>query len=102
MYRKLGVVAGTAEDFAQQVVVWSLEALPSFQEGRPLEGFLLANARNRALNYYRDHVTWRDPPCMACPKGHPAPTASTAARTRSGGRGTRRRRTCRGRPASRS
>lgn len=71
LYRKLGTYVGTAEDFSQQVVVWSLEALPAYQPGRPLEGFLLSNARNRALNYYRDHVSRRDPPCRACHDGTP-------------------------------
>lgn len=69
LYRKLGTILGTAEDFSQQVVVWSLEALPAYQPGRPLEGFLLSNARNRALNYYRDHVSRRDPPCRSCADG---------------------------------
>lgn len=71
LYSRLGKVVGTAEDFAQQVVVWSLESLPRYQAGRPIEGYLLTNARNRALNYYRDHVSRLDPPCRACHEGTP-------------------------------
>ncbi len=71
LYRKLGSIHGTDEDFTQQVIVWSLEALPAYDPSRPLEAYLLSNARNRALNFLRDHVTRRDPPCRACHEGRP-------------------------------
>ncbi|MFO0798307.1 MAG: sigma factor [Gemmataceae bacterium] len=71
LYRKLGTIHGTEEDFQQQVVVWSLEALPNFDPSRSLEAYFLSNARNRALNYLRDKVTRRDPPCRACHEGRP-------------------------------
>ncbi|WP_202920843.1 sigma-70 family RNA polymerase sigma factor [Urbifossiella limnaea] len=71
LYRKFGTHVGSPEDFSQQVIVWSLEAIPAYDPNRRLESFLMTNAKNRALNYYRDHVSRRDPPCRSCHEGTP-------------------------------
>ncbi|MBA4189513.1 MAG: hypothetical protein C0467_16110 [Planctomycetaceae bacterium] len=68
---KFGRVHGSKEDFAQQVVVWSLEALPRYDSSRPLPNYLYRNARNRALNAVRDKVTRFDYPCKECHEGRP-------------------------------
>jgi RNA polymerase sigma factor (sigma-70 family) len=64
-------VHGSPEDFFQEVTAWCLEALPKYDSSRPLANYLYRHARNRALNYVRDHVSRFDPPCKKCHSGHP-------------------------------
>lgn len=72
LYPKFGSVHGTADDFAQQVALWALEASPKFDPAVGTFGaFAYRHARNRAMNALRDRVSRRDPPCASCHAGTP-------------------------------
>jgi DNA-directed RNA polymerase specialized sigma24 family protein len=63
---------GGADDFAQEVILWSLEAVKSFDPSRgALAGLLYRAARNKCLNKIRDTLTRADPPCAKCHSGSP-------------------------------
>jgi DNA-directed RNA polymerase specialized sigma24 family protein len=70
--QKYGFLFGSTDDFRQQVVVWSLEALAKFDPGAgTLSGYLFRNSRNRCLNAFRDLRSRNDFPCAACHDGRP-------------------------------
>ncbi len=69
LYPKYGAVHGSPEDFAQEVVVWALQALSTYDSSRSLDGYLFTVAKTRALNVIRDKVTRNDPPCRRCHAG---------------------------------
>jgi DNA-directed RNA polymerase specialized sigma24 family protein len=71
LYRKLGAIHGSAEDFAQEVVVWSIQALPKYDPSRSLDGYLFTVAKSRAMNAIRDKVTRIDTVCPVCHAGTP-------------------------------
>jgi DNA-directed RNA polymerase specialized sigma24 family protein len=71
LFPRFGSIHGSADDFAQTVVVWSLEALPKYDASRSLDAFLFTVARSRAMNAIRDTVRRNDPPCAACHAGTP-------------------------------
>ena len=71
LYPKFGNLHGSESDFYQEVVVWSLLALPRYDASRALGAFLFSHARNRAINAIRDKVTRRDHPCASCHAGTP-------------------------------
>jgi hypothetical protein len=69
---RFAALFGGPDDFAQEVVVWSLEAVRSFDPARgALGGLLYRAARNRCLNRIRDRVQRADPPCKSCHAGAP-------------------------------
>ncbi len=55
------------EDIKQQARLYCLEALPRYDEKRPLDNFLYSHARNRLINFKRDNLTRYDKPCLGCP-----------------------------------
>jgi DNA-directed RNA polymerase specialized sigma24 family protein len=71
LYKKLGKLHGTVEDFQQQAAVWALEALPRYDPRRPLDGYIYSHVRNRALNWVRDNYYRAEVPCKACDSGCP-------------------------------
>ena len=71
LWNRFGSIHGTKDDFSQQVVVWSLEALPNYDPSRSLAAFLFAHVRNRAINAIRDKVARFDYPCEECHSGNP-------------------------------
>jgi DNA-directed RNA polymerase specialized sigma24 family protein len=78
LFKRFGSIHGTADDFTQQVAVWTLESLPRFDPAAgTLDAFAYRNARNRAMNALRDRVTRRDYPCERCHSGEPCGPDST-------------------------
>ncbi|AMV29395.1 hypothetical protein VT84_33685 [Gemmata sp. SH-PL17] len=71
LFKKFGTLHGGRDDFRQQVALWALEALPRYDPGRPLDGFLMRHVRNRALNWSRDHYFRPEPACVQCHSGSP-------------------------------
>jgi len=73
-----------AEDLAQQVRLWSLEALASgkYDPSRPLAGYLVANAKNRCKNLLRDKLGRNDGGlvCASCDRGEPCSEGSHCGR----------------------
>ncbi len=69
---RFAALFGGEDDFGQEVIVWSLEAVRSFDPARGvLAGLLYRTARNRCLNKIRDTITRADPPCSTCHAGSP-------------------------------
>lgn len=55
------------EDMKQQIMVFALEGLRSYDKNRPLENFLWTHVRNRLFNFKRDNYQRPDKPCKTCP-----------------------------------
>lgn len=56
----------THEDIKQQATIFALEAMPAYDDSRPLENFLWTHIRNRLYNYKRDNYQRPDKPCLKC------------------------------------
>jgi DNA-directed RNA polymerase specialized sigma24 family protein len=59
------------EDMKQQISIFALEGLKSYDHKRPLENFLWTHVRNRLFNYKRDNYQRPDKPCLSCPLHKP-------------------------------
>lgn len=55
------------EDMKQQISIFAIEGLKSYDHKRPLENFLWTHVRNRLFNYKRDNYQRPDKPCYSCP-----------------------------------
>lgn len=55
------------EDIYQQSWIYCLEALPSYDESRPLKPFLFSVLYSRLINFKRNNYARTEKPCASCP-----------------------------------
>jgi uncharacterized protein YqeY len=72
LFKRFGSIHDSAEDFVQQVAVWTLQCAPRFDSAPgTFEASAYRNARDMAMNTLRDRVSRRDHPCERCHAGTP-------------------------------
>jgi len=57
----------TEEDIKQEAIILGMEAMKSYDNGRPLENFLWKHIANRLINLKRDNFMRPQKPCVTCP-----------------------------------
>lgn len=54
------------EDIKQQAYIFAIEAMPRYDQSRPLDNFLYTHIKFRLINFRRDKFRRNDPPCQLC------------------------------------